>query len=442
MSGKFEIQWEWLPSFEAESLDGQTFSDLKICVNDKLITELEDLHSKSLRKGMYVSAYPLALFFAANWWRLLWEPMVVKDPQWLMRHSLTGIGDGYVWPDITFASDGKFILIRSRPTQYSKTSPVRFLTDFSGWVPVKEFERMVSEYIEGVLARMLEMGFHKTELSDVWQEVCQEKKDVDTALWRRCEALAGYDPDEAPEAFVEQLLREGNRIGFASIHELAAASRSHALEDLSILQDALRNKGMVFQIAEFEKLKAKIHSLSIDTILPPWRQAYNAAKTARNLWGLDDKPISNAMLADLTKTTQKMVENATGLGSELESPYSASSWKKNQYDSHIILNRKPVTSRRFAICRLIGDRFWDKDDNGTLSAATDAATGRQKFQRAFAQELLCPFESLIDYLKTDCPNEDDIEDVADHFQVSPHLVHTTLVNHHVLPRDLVEELSD
>jgi PIN domain nuclease of toxin-antitoxin system len=41
--------------------------------------------------------------------------------------------------------------------------------------------------------------------------------------------------------------------------------------------------------------------------------------------------------------------------------------------------------------------------------------------------------------RIELPSDDDIEDVAYHFQVSPRLVHATLVNHHVLSRETMEE---
>lgn len=48
----------------------------------------------------------------------------------------------------------------------------------------------------------------------------------------------------------------------------------------------------------------------------------------------------------------------------------------------------PVTSRRFAVCRPLGDWLYSKVSGGDpLSTATDAYTSRQKFQRAFALEL-------------------------------------------------------
>lgn len=440
MTNPFDIQCtEWLPPFDMESAEGYTFADIKIIVNGRFATELEDFYSQSLRRGMYVSAYPLALFFAANWWRLRWEPAFFKDdPEWRIRHSLAAIGEGYAWPDISFASDGEYILVTTRGTEYSTTSPVRYIADFAKWVPADVFETTISECVEKVLARLAATNKDRTELETIWKDVCMERADTHAALWRRLEALAGYDPDEAPEAFVQELFEAGENTGWATIQELVAASRDRAIKDLKLLQDAVQECGVDFRIADFERIAADIRPSITDAAMPPWKRAYNVAKTARSNWGLDRQPLSNRQLAEVIGIKKNVLENATGPGSELKAPYSASSNSRDQKQSRLILNRKLVTSRRFSACRLIGDRFYGQEGD-RISAATDTSTIRQKFQRAFAQEMLCPFDALMDFLSSDMPTDDDIEDAAYHFQVSSRLVHATLVNHHVLPRETMEE---
>lgn len=438
MTKQLEIRWEeWLPPFDAGSVEGYTFADIKILVLGRIATELEDHLSQTLRRGIYVSAYPLALFLAANWWRLRWEPAPLKhDPQWLMRHSLAAIGEGYAWPDISFASDGEFILVSVRGTEYSSTSPVRYIADFAGWISAQDFERAVSECIEKVLARLGAIGIENTELEEVWKDVRSENEDTQASLWRRLEALAGYDPEEAPESFMRDLIDAARNAGWAGIQELAAASRQRAMEDLKLLQDAVRNHGTEFSIADQDLIAKEARPWIADISIPPWQRAYKAAQVARRIWSLDGSPLSNSQLAEIMGIKEDVLGRTSGPGSALEAPYSAGSRNLDQNKSSLVLNRKLVTSRRFAACRLAGDHLCDPGDS-IISAATDAGTSRQKFQRAFAQELLCPIESLMKYLDKDAPSEDDIENAADHFRVSPLLVRTTLVNHRVLPRESI-----
>ena len=101
-------------------------------------------------------------------------------------------------------------------------------------------------------------------------------------------------------------------------------------------------------------------------------------------------------------------------------------------------NRRHHTSRRFALARLVADHIVAPSTE-TLLPGTDAATTRQRFQRVFAQELLCPFEDLMEYLDTDQPDSDAIERAAHHFDVSIQMVGTTLVNRGILGGESLTE---
>jgi Zn-dependent peptidase ImmA (M78 family) len=66
-------------------------------------------------------------------------------------------------------------------------------------------------------------------------------------------------------------------------------------------------------------------------------------------------------------------------------------------------------------------------------------TARQKFQRAFAQALLCPHEDLVDYVGTENPSGDDLSAAARHFRVSEQVVRTILVNKDIIGRERLED---
>jgi hypothetical protein len=73
---------------------------------------------------------------------------------------------------------------------------------------------------------------------------------------------------------------------------------------------------------------------------------------------------------------------------------------------------------------------------------TSTKTGRQKFQRAFAQSLLCPYDDLLAYMNTEDPIEDDISAAARHFHVSERVIQTTLVNKHRIDRQRFDEMVE
>jgi len=93
---------------------------------------------------------------------------------------------------------------------------------------------------------------------------------------------------------------------------------------------------------------------------------------------------------------------------------------------------------RFAVARLLVD-YLETADTERLLPATATKTARQKFQRAFAQQLLCRVEDLKTFLDTNQPNDEQIEEAAAMFDISPLLNKTTLVNHGLLDRQAIQE---
>jgi Zn-dependent peptidase ImmA (M78 family) len=73
-----------------------------------------------------------------------------------------------------------------------------------------------------------------------------------------------------------------------------------------------------------------------------------------------------------------------------------------------------------------------------LLPVTGAATALQKFERAFAQELLCPWDALDAFTDEHGLGEERIADAAAHFEVSERTILSTLVNKKKLPRDRLE----
>lgn len=83
------------------------------------------------------------------------------------------------------------------------------------------------------------------------------------------------------------------------------------------------------------------------------------------------------------------------------------------------------TGRRFELARLIGDRLFGGARR--LFPATQAYSYRQKAQRAFAAELLSPFDGVNEILGSDDSDEKQ-DDAAQHYQVSAMTIRTLLVN--------------
>lgn len=91
---QFEIDWIKGSKEASASADLLTRCHLALQVNDRQLFRHEDLlGNHQVKNAIGVSAYPLAEWLAANWWRLRWEPGLTSNDasaahDWKMSHLL------------------------------------------------------------------------------------------------------------------------------------------------------------------------------------------------------------------------------------------------------------------------------------------------------------------------------------------------------------------
>ena len=90
-------------------------------------------------------------------------------------------------------------------------------------------------------------------------------------------------------------------------------------------------------------------------------------------------------------------------------------------------------SQRFYLAQLIGAALAAPVDQHVLPV-TDAGTALQKFERAFAQALLCPWADLDAFTDESGTDDDGIAEASAYFEVSELLVRSALVNKEKIPR--------
>lgn len=430
MNVPFTITYDWLPPGNGDIAEQATRSELSINVGDLCATKVEDILTNTVRSSIRVSTLPLAEWFAANWWRLLWEPQD-DTRSWRMSHKVSGVGYGYVWPDLSFSSDCQIIRVEAQPTNWRAAEPIRYLNQFVRTVVMDDFEREVANFIDGTLSRLSGVPESASDLAELWAEVTEERHNPELAQRRILEAIAGYDPEEAPESLIAGLREQAKRYGDGAMRELAAAAKDEALAQLDGLWAAARDGGATVAVPNCDDIRQGIKDFA-DSAIPPWQQAEQAAQRAREVWGLT-LPITTARLSELFQVSQKHL---------LEPPHKvrnalAAGFRDKDQTDHFSIswNSSHTTSRRFTLARLVADHITAPEQESLLPG-TRAYTSRQKFQRAFAQEFLCPFKSLQESIPCGIPDDDDIANAADHFIVSPLTVQNILVNRGVVDREI------
>ena len=424
----FSIDFQWLAREYGDAVARSTLAEITITANGCKATEIEDLLAKTVRPAVRVSAFALAQWFASNWWRLLWEPERKNMLSWNMSHKIGAAGEGYLWPDLTFISDGEAVQICSIPTHPLSKQPIRYLNSFDVSIPAKEFENGMHSFIEAVTRRLSDTKTQAGELETLWKEVLSERYDPKLASWRKLEAIMGYDPDEAPDQAIEALQFAAHQYGSSAVEEMAAESRQDAIANIETLWGEPRREAIPLVIPSFDDLKSRING--IRSSLFPWQRATEVARIAREVWSLSPGPVPTSILAEVLSVKERTLENEVSV----QGPMNAGFRNGDPNSFSVFLRGTIPASRRFALLRLVGDHLTAPRDDKLLPAARYAKTQRQKFQRAFAQEFLCPSSDLVGYLNSAEPSDEDIEDAAHHFNVSALMVKTILVNKGELER--------
>ncbi len=432
---RMSIDLRWLPPFQGVEEVGRTSASIQIRFGTENATRFDDEWSKSVEHEARVSAYPLAIWLASSWWRIRWEPLpsrirltgdqVSANTNWRMSHELTAAGYGFIWPQLVFASDGESIRVICRQSPALSTKPVRYLSEFDTAVPAREFESEVDSFMDLVLRRLDALG--ETELHLLWREVLAERADREQSAGRKMEARLGYDPDEAPPDLLERLLHLAGEAGVDATDEIAPVCAG------SDPTGALRN---VIDLASRPGIPGRV-AIPMPTrvpngTVPPWQRARHLATAIRRSLGLGGEPLDDKSLSELLQISPDDLTSTPWASA----PMGLAVRTGDDRDLKLLFHKKNRPARRFEAARFIAD-YLSAEGTDRWLPITDAATARQKMQRAFAAEFLCPIESLHSYLGDEFLPE-AFEDAAEHYGISEMAIKSHLANNHLIPRTLVD----
>ena len=402
-----------------------TFGRLQMRANDCCLTEGVAPHeSNELLLGPYVSGYHLAEWLMWNWWRLLWEspPRGGPSREWAFSHCLSSIGEGYVWPNVVISSDGcRAVTIASR-TADAAPGLYRYV-GAPDWqiVSTEQLRTGMRRLVRSVLERLDNARLADTNLHRLWRDVEMASKDERTARLRRVEARLGLDPNEVDEAVIQASCAAAESLGANALEELAADPAGDSpttLPTMKTMGQSARECGFDAQPRDAAELRQR-DSLPTWGSVAAWRVGVAAARSLREQEALDGEPIDNGRLSELFGATKTALEQTATHAQTL------SFLLTDRGRSRLVLRSKWEAGRRFALARLLGDHLLAAGE--PLLPATGAHTYRQKAQRAFAAELLCPYHAVVDFLGAD-RSEDRCNEAATHFQVSSLAIATLLAN--------------
>ena len=422
----FRITCAWHPGASGKRIADTTTAELAVYAGGKCLTRNENVWTKTVHDTVLVSTYPLAMWFAASWWRLSWEPLPEQGARlptdWRMSHEMAAANHGFVWPKILFASDGEVINILTEAA-YTEGQSVNYIPALETpyWVPIDAFQHSLDQFINQVLGQLDAAGATGTELHTLWSFVTEDRNNPRADQLRRLEALLGFDPEECPNQAIEHALSLQSRIGYAAMAELAPVfGRRNDHTALDSVENLGSLKGMPG--------KPEVKRFPVPLNEPPWRRGVQAAKQLRNQMGNTADPINSRTLHELLGLSTEHVEKWTP-PSRLHATVAVPG---HHGQLNFIPRKKHPMAKRFELARLLGDYLQESPESNHWLTATDLSTSRQKYQRAFAAEFLCPISSLVRFLEDDFSGA-AIEDAADHFNVSEKTIESLLMNNGYLP---------
>ena len=403
--------------------------------DDICFTEL--VRDGSNKPDDYLQAPPIQLAFwlTDNWWRMRWEPVVsgLVKPEWCLAHELSAIGGGYIWPRLRIWGEDTWVGLASRSDPLSMNFAVRYTKDALVFVSAAHFETAVDQFLEQAVEAP---SGDKVALQTQLAALKSERDDQDVARWRRVEAQLGYDADEAPNGLVETLLEYMQKYGRSGVEEAIVAIQGEmSIETLKGEIAIAKQSRLTCELQEAVVAAGGVNSKPEGRI---WECAEDAARRVRRALGDHKGPLRNTRLAELLGISREDFRAKVTATTDLS--YGLRLREGDATRNIVALRARWSHDRRFELCRTLGDAIWS--DSDALGPMTSTKTGRQKFQRAFAQSLLCPYDDLLAYMNTEDPIEDDISAAARHFHVSERVIQTTLVNKHRIDRQRFDEMVE
>ena len=217
---RFRVEWQDAPGVK-DAVLARTWCRLAIEAHGRLVTEVLDNRSRSLRGGIYGSVFPLSQWIVENWWFLLNESYrfpaaygsrdlarTPGDRAWIQRHSMLAARQGGALPDLTIYRDEESVVARWIPDRGDSTHPfLRFTGSGEVQMDPNEVKRELAELVDQVMDRL--EGVEDTEvglLREEWAGIsASTEEDREICEWSARLGLDPHDPDEFTDDHAETI---------------------------------------------------------------------------------------------------------------------------------------------------------------------------------------------------------------------------------------------
>lgn len=435
---RFRIEWQEAPGVRVGVL-ARTWGRLVIEAGDRLVTQAVDARSESLRGGVYGSVLPLCQWVLENWWFLLNESYrfpaphaareLAKSPTdrpWVQRHSLLAAREGGALPDLMIFRDDRAVVARWTPDHEDSIHPsLRFTGSGEVQMDPAEAEHGLSELVREVLERLagLEDPDAKS-LQEEWAAVLASmQSERELCEWSARLGLDPYNADELTEKVADVL-----------------SERISGLE--GSIRDDLLDAGQALNLQEDLEWLDKAHSAALDAGAPIAAEArlmratdartahelgYACAQAMRQYLSESDGQEPVGDMDDVLHRLGWAQSPSRTVAVQPKGRLEAVLESSDEGGSVAVAHDGDAAVNRFRLARAAFLRHFGSSREGRR-IVTKAYTAEQRASRAFAAELLAPAADIAKHIDNQV-SPDEIDQLAQHYKVSPFVVSHQIQNH-------------
>ena len=417
---RFHVSWPDTPTGGGISLLDASVGRLSISIQDSLITSYKSDRG-DVGDELTIPLYNVAEWLAVNWWALLFEPRKCdldpdEDIGFRSRHWLGYARDGFALPDLWFYPLGDEIEVSAHES-YLRFARLEFLTAAAASMPTDVVRDALAGFMDDVLRKMSAKGVSATAAHKAWERVRSTEPDAE----QYCRligtlGLSPYEEHDDIDRIIGTLLEA--RTPASIVGDLFQVSDNSNLTLLATAAQQLWIKLPKVREVNVEPL--------VDIELPeprgaaPWQWGKEAARKVRTNFGIASQDPKGGHAFFDRIGVDPSPSDITDLAFDPTAERLSGGVKRNDATMQIALNEPEPPRRRFAAARaaFLG---WS---SGTSCShlITTARTREQQASRAFAAELLAPFDYIRRRAGGSAVSMYRVEDIARELGVTPAVV--------------------
>jgi hypothetical protein len=427
-----QFEYEWIDPAGVRGAELRaTWARFEIRVDRDPVTRLADFASKSIRTSLFLPLYPLAEWLATHWWSLLYEvetPGRSTEEGYESRHSLRSASEGFALPSLSIRPVGESVRLDWRPIRLEAQN-IEFAGEGRTHISSQAFRESVSQLLTGVLGRLRAMGVEGTLLEQEWTSILETDRDEEAF----CVAAAalGLDPYDLDEEMQQRIIQVSSKLPASVIRDFFAAAEVDLLGDQAdqVMRAVNASRENQADLVPLTRLHGEIDG-GVLRVGSPWDQGYRFARNLRKNLNLDGQvlgsldALGDALQVDLNDLRRAIIPVTYPVPA-----FDAIVGTNDRGSPGFVVSSRHEGASRFAFCRGLFEFLTSPVGESLL--VTKARSDRQKRNRAFAAEFLVPAEALRVQFKGSVVGEEEIEDLAAKFGVSPFVILYQIENHHL-----------